>query len=102
MYLTIWGLNPLKNTAIRNTTVFDDLGLEPSGRYYGKDLNVVGEVLLSRYHPYLTAKRNLKTYATTNLNAGELEALYSNRLRSRMRELFNLVAFDRESKDKRK
>ena len=80
---------------------FDDLGVEPAGRYYGKDLNVMGEVLLSRYELYLSTNRNLKTHATTNLNADELEARYGNRVRSRMRELFNLVAFDRDSRDKR-
>ncbi|MAW94321.1 MULTISPECIES: ATPase [unclassified Leeuwenhoekiella] len=81
---------------------FDDLGVEPAGRYYGKDLNVMGEVLLSRYELYLNTKRQLKTHATTNLNADELEARYGNRVRSRMRELFNLVAFDQNAGDKRK
>ena len=41
-------------------------------------------------------------HATTNLNAHELEDLYGNRVRSRMRQLFNLIAFDKESTDKRK
>jgi hypothetical protein len=40
--------------------------------------------------------------ATTNLNAAELEGRYGNRVRSRMRELFNLLAFDKGSLDKRK
>lgn len=79
---------------------FDDLGVEPTGRYFGKDCNVLGEILLSRYDLFL--KHKLKTHATTNLNANELEGRYGNRVRSRMRELFNLVAFDKKSKDKRK
>ncbi|SDR68545.1 hypothetical protein SAMN04487764_0244 [Gillisia sp. Hel1_33_143] len=81
---------------------FDDLGIEPPGRFYGKDLNVMGEVLLSRYELYLQTKHKIKTHATTNLNAEELEERYGNRVRSRMRELFNLVAFDKYSHDKRK
>ena len=81
---------------------FDDLGVEPTGRFYGKDLNVMGEVLLSRYELYLSTKRKIKTHATTNLNAEELEERYGNRVRSRMRELFNLIAFDKMSIDKRK
>lgn len=81
---------------------FDDLGVEPPGRFYGKDLNVMGEVLLSRYELYLETKLNLKTHATTNLNAAELEGRYGNRVRSRMRELFNLVSFDQKAGDKRK
>jgi hypothetical protein len=43
----------------------------------------------------------IKTHATTNLNAQELEDLYGNRVRSRMRQLFNLIAFDEKSTDKR-
>lgn len=81
---------------------FDDLGIEPPGRFYGKDLNVMGEVLLSRYELYQQTKHKLKTHATTNLNAEELEERYGNRVRSRMRELFNLVAFDKGAGDKRK
>jgi len=79
---------------------FDDLGVEPIGRHYGKDCNVMGEVILSRYELFLQTK--IKTHATTNLNAEELEQRYGNRARSRMRQLFNLVAFDNSSKDKRK
>ncbi|GAA3657432.1 ATPase [Flavivirga jejuensis] len=79
---------------------FDDLGVEPIGRHYGKDCNVMGEILLSRYDLFLENK--IKTHATTNLNAQELEERYGNRVRSRMRQLFNLVAFDKESGDKRK
>ena len=79
---------------------FDDLGVEPTGRHFGKDCNVMGEILLSRFDLFLNHKR--KTHATTNLNAQELEERYGERVRSRMRQLFNLVAFDKESKDKRK
>ncbi len=79
---------------------FDDLGVEPIGRHYGKDCNVMGEVLLSRYEFFLQTK--IKTHATTNLNAAELEERYGERVRSRMRQLFNLVAFDKGSLDKRK
>ncbi|MEO2061374.1 MULTISPECIES: ATPase [Christiangramia] len=78
---------------------FDDMGVEPMGRHYGKDCNVIGEILLSRYDLLLETK--LKTHATTNLNAEELEERYGNRVRSRMRELFNLIAFDKKAGDKR-
>jgi DNA replication protein DnaC len=80
---------------------FDDLGVEPAGRFYGRDLNVMGEVLLSRYELYLETKHNIKTHATTNLGADELEERYGHRVRSRMRELFNLIAFDKKNIDKR-
>ena len=79
---------------------FDDLGVEPMGRHYGKDCNVMGEIILSRYDLFI--KHKVKTHAATNLNAQELEERYGNRVRSRMRQLFNLVAFDKRSLDKRK
>lgn len=79
---------------------FDDLGVEPHGRHYGKDCNVMGEILLSRHDLFL--EYHIKTHATTNLNAKELEVRYGNRVRSRMRELFNLIGFENGSVDKRK
>lgn len=79
---------------------FDDLGVEPLGRHYGKDCNVLGEILISRHELLLNHK--VLTHATTNLNAEELEERYGIRVRSRMRQLFNLIAFDQKAKDKRK
>ena len=79
---------------------FDDLGVEPTGRFFGKDCNVMGEVILSRYELFINHR--VKTHGTTNLNAQELEERYGNRVRSRMRERFNLIGFDKGSKDKRK
>lgn len=79
---------------------FDDLGVEPVGRHFGKDCNVLGEIILSRHELYLQCK--IPTHATTNLNAVELEERYGERVRSRMRQLFNLIAFDVKTIDKRK
>lgn len=78
---------------------FDDLGVEPMGRFFGKDCNVMGEILLSRHDLFL--KYKFRTHGTTNLNAEEIEDYYGNRVRSKMRELFNLIAFDSLCKDKR-
>ena len=78
---------------------FDDLGVEPLGRHFGKDCNVMGEIILSRYELFLSSK--ITTHATTNLNAEELEERYGKRVRSRMRQMFNLIAFDKNTKDKR-
>lgn len=94
------GYKIIENFGNSNFYCFDDLGVETTGRYFGKDCNVMGEIILSRYDLFL--KNNIKTHATTNLNAQELENRYGNRVRSRMRELFNLIAFDKNCKDKRK
>jgi energy-coupling factor transporter ATP-binding protein EcfA2 len=79
---------------------FDDIGMEPVGRYYGRDCNVIGEIMVSRYELFL--ETNLKTHGTTNLSAKEFENKYGTRVRSRMKILFNLIAFDFKTKDKRK
>lgn len=82
------------------TFFFDDLGTENNIKYFGNECNVMAEILLSRYDLFISKK--LKTHITTNLSASEIEKQYGNRVRSRMRELFNLIAFENATKDKRK
>ena len=79
---------------------FDDLGTETISRYFGNDCNVMAEILLTRYE--LFKEKGLITHITTNLSATEIETQYGNRLRSRMREMFNLFGYEESSEDKRK
>lgn len=81
------------------TICFDDLGTENNLKYFGNECNVMAEILLSRYDLF-TAKK-LQTHITTNLSASEIEQAYGNRVRSRLRSSLNLIAFDKETKDKR-
>ncbi len=86
---------------------FDDLGVEPTGSHYAKECNVLGEILLSRYDLFtnnnLVAERSRSiTHITTNLNAQELEKRYGSRVRSRLREMMNVISFNSLTKDKRK
>ena len=84
---------------------FDDLGVEPTGSHYAKECNVMGEIILSRYDIFMQKAQpnnHCKTHITTNLNAQELEKKYGNRVRSRIRAMFNLISFDENSIDKRK
>lgn len=81
-----------------NTLCIDDLGVENNSKFYGNECNTIAEILLQRYE--LLTK--IKTHATTNLNAGELEELYGNRVRSRLRSMFNLISFSKDTMDKRK
>lgn len=78
---------------------FDDLGTENNIKFYGNECNVMAEILLSRYD--LFHSRKLITHITTNLSAGELEQAYGSRVRSRMREMVNLISFPKETPDKR-
>lgn len=78
----------------------DDLGVEQNMKHFGNECNTIAEILLHRYE--LMQSQNIVTHATTNLNANELEKIYGNRVRSRLRSMFNLIAFPESCKDKRK
>ena len=82
------------------TYCFDDLGTENNIKYFGNECNVMAEILLSRYDLFIAKK--LQTHITTNLSASEIEKNYGNRVRSRLRELCNLIAFENIVTDKRK
>lgn len=78
---------------------FDDLGAERSLKYYGNECNVMTEILMSRYDLFRSC--GMITHITSNLTAAELEAHYSDRVRSRVREMCNQISFDAASPDKR-
>jgi DNA replication protein DnaC len=84
---------------IPRTYCFDDLGTENNLKYYGNECNVLSEILLSRYDLFIY--HHMLTHMTTNLNSTEIEDFYGLRVRSRLREQFNLIAFETNSKDKR-
>lgn len=81
------------------TYCFDDLGTESNLKYFGNECNVMAEILLSRYDLFISKK--LFTHITTNLSATEIEKHYGNRVRSRLREMVNLIAFEKSTQDKR-
>ena len=78
---------------------FDDLGIEKNLKYFGNECNLMAEIILSRYDLFIAKK--IQTHITSNLSARELEAAYGNRVRSRLREMVNLIAFDKTTPDKR-
>jgi DNA replication protein DnaC len=81
------------------TYCFDDLGTENNIKYFGNECNVMAEIILSRYDLFISKK--LQTHITTNLSASEIEKNYGNRVRSRLREIVNLIAFEKTVLDKR-
>ena len=50
---------------------------------------------------YINISKKLQSYITTNLSATEIEKHYGNRVRSRLREMVNLIAYDKSTPDKR-
>ena len=81
------------------TYCFDDLGLEPEHRRFGNDCNVMAEIILDRYDQMM--QYGMLTHMTTNLNAEELEEHYGPRVRSRFKEMFNLLSFPTSAPDQR-
>jgi len=76
----------------------DDVGSEMDYLDYSEKVNPISEILLNRYHriPFN------RTHITTSFNAMQIDALYGPRIRSRMREMFNLIIFDKNAPDRRR
>ena len=87
------------NQSRMTTYCFDDLGTEKQIKHFGNECNVMAEIILTRYDSFIHHKT--MTHVTTNLSASELEAFYGDRVRSRMRQMFDLIASGSETKDKR-
>jgi len=83
----------------QNNYCFDDLGTEDTIKHYGNECNVMEKILSLRYDSFISY--NIITHVTTNLTSSEIEEFYGTRIRSRMREMFNLISFDKTTPDKR-
>jgi len=77
---------------------FDDLGQEDVKKRFGNNMNTMEYVLSRAYRNDMAGKIHI----TTNLNGEDIEEIYGPRLRSRIREMFNVLAFDKNSPDRRK
>lgn len=76
---------------------FDDLGTEDDKKNFGNSANVMLDVLLSVYD-----KRTFANFTmTTNLGGEQIEAIYGKRLRSRLKEMYNILDFSPEAPDRR-
>ncbi len=77
---------------------FDDLGTEDEKKNFGNEANVMQNILLNRYDGDMPLNY---THVTTNLTAEQIREFYGERLASRMREMFNVIEFSPNAKDKR-
>jgi DNA replication protein DnaC len=78
---------------------FDDLGIEPNSSFFGLKSNVMREVILSRYDLFII--NGMITHFTTNLDADGIEKIYGFEVRSRIREMCNIISFHKDTPDKR-
>jgi DNA replication protein DnaC len=81
---------------------FDDLGTEIEAglkNHYGNKKNVIGDIILNHYD--LNTSKIFRMHFTTNYNANQIEEFYGGRVRSRLREMCNLISLEGIN-DKRK
>jgi len=68
---------------------FDDLGAEELRNVYGNKKEVMVDIIQERYDLFL--EHGLLTHFTSNLNPQEIENRYSSRIRSRIRQMCNVI-----------
>lgn len=78
---------------------FDDLGTESNGKHFGKEKNVMADIILNRYDNQLPF---ISTHITTNLPADKIKELYGTRVTDRLNQMFNLIKFPKGAKSRRK
>lgn len=77
---------------------FDDLGTESNSKHFGKEKNMMAEIILNRYDNKLPYN---STHITTNLTADDLRENYGTRVTDRLREMMNVITFDKDVKSRR-
>jgi len=76
---------------------FDELGRETiPALHYGNRRNVIQHILAYRYNQW--QNQGLITHATTNASPRELVTLYGEHIADRIREMFNLITLQGESR----
>lgn len=77
---------------------FDDLGTEDNSKHYGKERNVMAEIILNRYDNRLPMN---STHITTNLTGKQITERYGTRVTDRIKQMFNIIQFDVNAKSRR-
>lgn len=78
--------------------VHDDLGSEATSvKYMGTDINPMQRIILEHYE---LGRPFNDVHFTTNLSADEIEAVYGQRVRSRLREMCNPILLPGEDRRK--
>lgn len=71
---------------------YDDFGAEDKGTHFGDTTEVMEQVILDLYEKNLGNNFQYNFFhITSNLTTDQIEARYGTRVKSRMREMFNLI-----------
>lgn len=78
------------------TYCFDDLGINDAMKNrYGNTINVMAEIIFDRYDNY--CDYGMKSFFTTNKTTDEIERLYGDRVRDRLKEMCNPIIMPEDS-----
>ena len=82
--------------------IYDDLGTETKGKYFGNELMVMSYVIQQVYKLYLTY--GFRPVFTSNLDIGEVDLIYGMREGSRIEEMCNIIYIggSKDAKDYRR
>ena len=73
----------------KKNRLFDDIGAEDIGKYFGNNVEVFQKIIYSRYDGFRYS--SLKTHFTTNLTNEQLKVKYGDRAYDRLKEMCTLV-----------
>ncbi len=77
---------------------FDELGTEDTKSNFGNEANTMQNIITRIYNKKLAGNFHI----TTNLDGNDIEEYYGQRIRSRIREMFNVIRFHKDCPDRRK
>ncbi|SHN45715.1 ATPase [Chitinophaga sp. CF418] len=89
-----------KPDGIPQTYCFDDLGKEIIVKHYGTSCQIMQQIFHARYELFIQC--GMITHATSSLHTLQIEERYGAEIRSRLREMFNRIGFNKGASDKRR
>lgn len=85
------GDNAYEKYSGKKHILFDDLGAEDLGRYYGNQVEALEKLIMKRYE--LFTDHGIKTHFTSNLSNIDIEKKYGQRVYDRLKEMINIVVW---------
>lgn len=79
---------------------FDDLGFELPKSYWGSKSDVMSDVIFAIYRKNQMKGNFSNFHFTSNLSGNDIQSRYDDRIRDRMREMFNVIVLSGESRRK--
>lgn len=78
--------------------LYDDLGTEDNKSHFGNKVNVMQDIFYKIYENELTGM----FHVTTNITGDQIGEFYGVRIKSRIREMYNVIQFNGKSPDRRR